>query len=59
MRRSFKAKKQKAPKANNMVAQMKEMQAANDKAWSDMKSGFDNAWDNIAKAFDRAMSRFK
>jgi len=40
-------------------ANLKQLHAASDYAWDDMKSGLDKAWDSISSAFDSAKSRFK
>ena len=40
-------------------AKLKELRAAGDDAWSDMKAGYEKAWKNLGDAVDSAMSRFK
>lgn len=38
---------------------MKNLQAAGESAWGDMKAGAEIAWDAIAQAIDSARKRFK
>lgn len=39
-------------------AKLRELQDANEQAWSDMRQGMERAWDDMGKAWKDAMSRY-
>lgn len=38
---------------------LRELQATNESAWSDMRVGFEKAWADLAGAFQHAMQRYR
>lgn len=38
---------------------LRELQATNESAWSDMRVGFEKAWTDLAGAFQSAMQRYR
>lgn len=45
--------------SDDMKAKMKDLEAAGDNAWKDMKEGTQKSWQTLSNAFDKATSHFK
>ncbi|MCB2180534.1 MAG: coiled coil domain-containing protein [Desulfobulbaceae bacterium] len=46
-------------KRDSAKAKLRELQAAGDEAWEDIKSGTEKAWEEVKTAFHDAASKFK
>ena len=44
---------------NQMKEKLKELDAAGENAWDDLKGGVEEAWNSLSSAFDRATSHFR